>query len=39
MGRFTPISGIEDLTVTVKCRTTIKAMFRQFNLCLSVKDG
>jgi hypothetical protein len=27
---------IEDPTVTVKCRTAIKALFLYFNLCLSV---
>jgi hypothetical protein len=26
---------VEDSTVTVKCRTAIKALFRFFNLCLS----
>ena len=28
---------IEDPIVTVKCRTTIRALFRYLNMCLSVK--
>jgi hypothetical protein len=38
-GRFTLILGyelciVEDLTVTVKCRTAIKALYLYSNVCL-----
>jgi hypothetical protein len=34
--RFTLMLIIEDLTVTVKCRTAITPLFLYFNLCLNV---
>ena len=33
---FTSISSVEDPTVTVNCRTTIKELFLYLNWCLSV---
>ena len=36
LGRLLVIYLVEDLNVTVKCRTTVKALFLYFDLCLSV---